>query len=184
MLSGIIYYCDSTVFLHSLIHTENLGKHICSYCLLQQGKPFLCGHESCRMKQKLEPSLLQLTMCLLICCYFQLAMSYLFHGAVAGCSVCNCISKHLVNSDCYCSRAAQNVFQSISLVRQPSLFRALLEFLVFHSATLTTSFPFFYLREKGVGRVKRDNLSYTWFEQHIHFLLLMDVNIFFFSTTP
>lgn len=154
MLSGIIYYCGSTVFLHSLIHTENLGKRICSYCLLQQGKPFLCGHESCRMKQKLEPSLLQLTVCLLICCYFQLAMSYLFHGAVAGCSVRKRISKHLVNSDCYCSRAAQNVFQSISLVRQPSLFRALLEFLVFHSATSHHVLPILLLEGKRCGEGK------------------------------
>lgn len=164
MLSGIIYYCGSAVFLLSLIHTENLGKRICSYCLLQQGKPFLCGHESCRMKQKLEPSLLQLTVCLLICCYFQLAMSYLFHGAVAGCSVRKHISKHLVNSDCYCSRAAQNVFQSISLVRQPSLFWALLEFLVFHSATSHHVLPILLLEGKrcGEGKERQFILYLVW----------------------
>lgn len=104
-------------------------------------------------------------------------MSYLFHGAVAVSPACKCISKHLANSDCCSSRAAQNVSQIISLVKQPSLFWVLLEFLVFHSTTSHHILPILLFESKRCGEHKERKfiLYLVW---TIHCLLLMDVNSF------
>lgn len=111
-------------------------------------------------------------------------MSYLFHGPIAGCSVFKCISKHLLNSDCYSSRAAQNVFQSVSLVQKPSFFWVLLEFLVFHSATSHYVLPTLLPEGKRCGESKEGKfiLYLVWTIDNIVYFLWMST--YFFLVLP
>lgn len=113
-------------------------------------------------------------------------MSYLFHGAISDCSDCKCISNNPVNSECYSSRTAQNVFQSIFLVQKPFFFWALLELLVFHSATshhvLTTLLP--EGKRCGEGKERKFILLYLVWTIHLNnivYFLWMSTHFFFLA---
>lgn len=105
-------------------------------------------------------------------------------GSVAGCSVCKCLSKHLVHSNCWNCRTAQNVFQSICLVWQSTFFWVLLEFLVFHPVISYHVLPILLPEGRRCGEGKKFILYLVWTIYMFFYFLWMSTNFFFFLALP